>query len=72
MAASLDLQHKLLHGLQEHACERLGSTHTLHATERKRFFHATRTPPGRHDHTCPQTFPYPYGTVEGRVAGGKP
>jgi hypothetical protein len=43
MAASLDLQPKLLHGLQEHACERLGAAYTLHATERKRFVHATRT-----------------------------
>jgi transcriptional regulator with GAF, ATPase, and Fis domain len=39
----LDLQPKLLHGLQERAFERLGSARTLHATERKRFFHATRT-----------------------------
>jgi DNA-binding NtrC family response regulator len=68
----LELQPKLLRVLQEHTSERLGSARTLHATERQRFVHATRTQPGRHDHTCPRTFPYSYGTVEGRVAGGKP
>jgi hypothetical protein len=36
-------QAKLLRMLQDGHFERLGSTCTLHATERKRFFHATRT-----------------------------
>ena len=65
-------QAKLLRVLQDGHFECLGSARTLHTTERKRFFHVTRTQPGRYDHTCPRTFPYSYGTVEGRVEGGKP
>jgi Nucleotidyl transferase len=32
--------------------------------EPQRNGNALSMPPGRHDHTCPQVFPYPYGTVE--------
>jgi hypothetical protein len=33
--------------------------------EPQRNGNALSMPPGRHDHTCLQAFPYPYGTVEG-------
>ena len=33
--------------------------------EPQRNGNALSMPSGRHDHTCPQAFPYPYGTVEG-------
>jgi hypothetical protein len=33
--------------------------------EPQRNGNALSMPPGRHDHTCPRAFPYPYGTVEG-------
>ena len=32
--------------------------------EPQRHGNALSMPSGRHDHTCPRTFPYPYGTVE--------